>query len=236
METVLYALLFVLIGVVGWLLWDRSVGSAEAPRRPQTVYIQQEAPVQQVVYTRPRFWDAWWPSTWWGSDIAPWNYRYSYNRLYDWGWPWYWKGRGSEEVHPSRWPSDSPDKKPQHKPTPVVNPTIHIQLPPPVNTVTQPTQAPPTLPTRSPLPEPIPTIHSGPTAPPAAPSPAVAPVQVQTPEMFVPASPSSEPPSFHQKDGGRLAAPSKGGSSSDKGYTLVTSFPDQEPLPLPTVS
>jgi hypothetical protein len=211
METVLYALLFVLIGVVGWLLWDRS---AEAPRRPQTVYIQQEAPLQQVVYARPRFWDAWWPSTWWGSDIAPWNYRYSYNRLYDWGWPWYWKGRGSEEVHPSRYP----DEKPRHNSPPppqAINPTIHIQLPPPVNTVTNPTAPAPKLPTRSPLPEPIPTIHSGPIAPAAAPPPTIAPTQVKTPEVFVPSSPPE---------------------SKDNGYVTVTSFPDQEPLPLPTVS
>jgi hypothetical protein len=210
METVLYVLLFVLIGIVLWLLWDRSVGSAEMQRRPQTIYIQQqEAPVQPVLYdARPRFWDAWWPSTGWPSA---WNYRNSYNRLYDWGWPW--RTRGSEEIHPSRY-SDHPDERPRHKPT--ASSTIHIQLPPPVNTVTNPTQAyapQPTLPLRSPLPEPIPTIHSGPMAPPAAPPAPTAPVQVQTPEMFVPASPPT-----------------------DKGYTLVTSFPDQEPLPLPTVS
>ncbi len=167
--------------------------------------------MQPVLYdARPRFWDAWWPSTWWGSDIAPWNYRYSYNRLYDWGWPW--RSRGSEEVHPSRYP----DEKPRPKPTPTVAPTIHIQLPPPVNTVTNPTQ-PLALPTRSPLPEPIPTIHSGPTAPPAAPSPAIAPVQVKTPEVFVPGVPDTE-------------------AKKDDGYVTVTSFPDQEPLPLPTVS
>ena len=188
METVLYALLFVLIGVVGWLLWDRSA----VPQRPQTIYIQQEAPVQPNRYEAwPRFWDAWWPmagwpKAWWGE--SPWNYRYSYNRLYDFGWPW--RSRGNEEVHPSRYPDEKPMHRP--RPPPPINPTIHIQLPPPVNTVTQPTQAPPTLPLRSPLPEPIPTIHSGPMAPPAAPPAPTAPVQVQTPETFVPGSPPAD--------------------------------------------
>ena len=212
METALYTLLCILIGImataIGLLLWERSAGSAETQRRPQTIYIQQEAPVQPNRYEAwPRFWDAWWPSTWWGE--SPWNYRNSYNRLYDYGWPW--RSRGSEEVHPSRWSDERERERPRHKPP--ASSTIHIQLPSPVNTVTNPTQAPPTLPLRSPLPEPIPTIHSGPTAPPATPPAPTAPVQVQTPEMFVPGSPPA-----------------------DKGYTLVTSFPDQEPLPLPTIS
>jgi hypothetical protein len=223
METALYTLLCILIGVmataIGLLLWERSSATRAASPRPRPVYIQQEAPVQQVMYdARPRGWDTWWPvakwpSTWWNSnndsDGGPWNYRNSYSRLYDWGWPW--RSRGSEEVHPSRWSDERERERPRRKPA--ASSTIHIQLPSPVNTVTNPTQAPPALPLRSPLPEPIPTIHSGPTAPPAAPPAPTAPVQVQTPEMFVPGSPPA-----------------------DKGYTLVTSFPDQEPLPLPTVS
>jgi hypothetical protein len=192
METLLYVVLIALIGVVVWLLLAR-------PQTPQIVYVQQEAPTPLV--PEVPFYANWFPTGWgWGGWESPWwndtNYRWSYERLYDGGWPWHWR-RNNEKVYPSRdrerrrQRRDQPRQQ-QQRPTPI-QPTINIQLPPAINTVTQRGAAPPPLPVAPPPPEPIPTIHTGPTAPAAAPPTTTEPLQIKMPDVIVPGSPDMEP-------------------------------------------
>lgn len=193
METLLYVVLIALIGVVVWLLL------APSRQRPQIVYVQQEQPVAE-----PPFYAGWFPAGWgwespWWNDT---NYRWSYERLYDGGWPWGW-WRGNEKVHPSRERERRGRQRREHpaRPSPLpappapapIQPTINIQLPPAINTVTQRGAAPPPLPAAPPAPEPIPTIHTGPTASQAAPPTNTEPLQVKIPEVIVPGTPDMEP-------------------------------------------
>ena len=193
METLLYVVFIALLAVIVWLLL---MPRPSTP--PQIVYIEREQPVSDNWWSPFLFWE----SPWW-NDTAP--YRWSYERLYDGGWPW---RRGNEKVYPSRGREQRRQRRNrpqqqqqqqqqprfQQQPRPLsVQPTINIQLPPAINTVTQRGVAPPPLPVAPPAPEPIPTIHTGPTAAPAAPPAATEPLQVKLPDVIVPGVPDQEP-------------------------------------------
>lgn len=191
METLLYVVLIALIGIIAWLLLAPS-----RQQKPHVIYLQQEQPALAPPAPNPFYYD-WLPTSWnWGWESPWWNdtapYRWSYERLYDGGWPW---RRGSEKVYPSRDKERRRQRRqnPRPSPPPPVHPTINIQLPPAINTVTQRGAAPPPLPTNPPPPEPIPTIHTGPTAPQAAPPTQIEPLQVKLPDVIIPGHPDMEP-------------------------------------------